>query len=360
MSEVLKTFNVALDMKNPTAQRYEWEVVEGDNGNVLKITVTDDSVPVDLTDCLVLCVFGLPNGMTVEQDTEEGSVTIGGTDHNVITVRLATGSFSPGKSSSGLMKAEVQIYSGLDKDTLITSAQYTFKCRRAIINYDTVPADNNYPILVELIQEVQSFMRTAQSDWNEADNTKPEYIRNKPSALTPTAHASTHAIGGTDALPAASSSQAGLVKLIDSTSSTATDTAATAAAVKSAYDLAGSALQSTDKGAANGVASLDANSKVVAGQASAAYVTLSGSKTMATADAGITYLVAASCTIDFGTVEDGAEFELWNTGTYTVNISGSLFVENYGAYAAATLDSQGACCIKKMSNTYYVSGDVSV
>ena len=55
-----KTFRVSLDMKQPTAQRNEWEVVEGDNGNVIEITLTDDGTPVDLSSCKVLAVFGLP------------------------------------------------------------------------------------------------------------------------------------------------------------------------------------------------------------------------------------------------------------------------------------------------------------
>jgi hypothetical protein len=221
-----KTFRVSLDMKAPTAQRNEWEVVEGDNGNIIEITLTDDGEPVDLTGCKVMAVFGLPTGVTVEQDTDEGSVTIGGTDNNVITIALATGSFSPGKSSSGLMKCEIQVYSGAQQDVLITSAQFTFRCRRAIINDQTIEATNEYPILVELIKQVQGIIAGAQSDWDEADSTKPEYIRNKPTipaapkqsdwneadsgdlgyiknkptSMTPTAHASTHAAGGTDVI----------------------------------------------------------------------------------------------------------------------------------------------------------------
>ena len=188
MSAIGKTFNVALDMKQPTAQRNEWEVVEGDNGNVIEITLTDDGTPVDLSGCKVLAVFGLPTGQTVEQDTDEGSVTIGGTDNNVITIALKTGSFSPGKAASGLMKCEIQVYSGDDLDTLVTSAQFTFRCRRAIINDETIAATDDYPILVELIEEVQHLVQGVQSDWDEADPTDPAYINNKPTSMTPTAH----------------------------------------------------------------------------------------------------------------------------------------------------------------------------
>ncbi len=204
MSVIDKTFRVSLDMKAPTAQRNEWEVVEGDNGNIIEITLMDDGVPVDLTGCKVLAVFGLPTGQTVEQDTDEGSVTIGGTDNNVITIALKTGSFSPGKSSSGLMKCEVQVYSGNDLDTLVTSAQFTFRCRRAIINDDTIAATDDYPILVELIEEVQGLIVGSQSDWDEDDPTEVAYIKNKPTEMDPTAHAASHAAGGSDEITPAS------------------------------------------------------------------------------------------------------------------------------------------------------------
>ena len=224
-------------MKQPTAQRNEWEVVEGDNGNVIEITLTDDGSPVDLTSCKVLAVFGLPTGQTVEQDTDEGSVTIGGTDNNVITIALKTGSFSPGKAASGLMKCEIQVYSGDDLDTLVTSAQFTFRCRRAIINDETIAATDDYPILVELIEEVQHLIAGVQSDWDEADPTAPEYINNKPTSMTPTAHHATHEAGGSDeiSLPTASTSAAGIVQLDDSYVSISQTQAATANAVRKAY-----------------------------------------------------------------------------------------------------------------------------
>lgn len=218
-----KTFAVSLDMKAPTAQRNEWEVVEGDNGNIIEITLTDDGSPVDLTGCKVLAVFGLPTGQTVEQDTDEGSVTIGGDDNNIITIALRTGSFSPGRSSSGLMKCEIQVYSGELQDVLVTSAQFTFRCRRAIINPETVEATDDYPILVELIQQVQQLIAREQSDWNEEDPDDQRYIRNKPGNAT------------ADTL--------GLVKLSSDVDSESETKAATPAAVKTAYDLAAEALE---------------------------------------------------------------------------------------------------------------------
>jgi hypothetical protein len=53
MAAVQKRFYVALDIKRPTANR-DFEVVEGDNGNVLEIELTDDGAAVDLSGCRVL------------------------------------------------------------------------------------------------------------------------------------------------------------------------------------------------------------------------------------------------------------------------------------------------------------------
>lgn len=70
--------------------------------------------------------------------------------------------------------------------------------------------------------------------------TTPFLVRATDSRLsdsrTPTAHVSTHAVGGSDPLPAATTSAVGLVQLTDSTSSTSTSTAATANSVKVGID----------------------------------------------------------------------------------------------------------------------------
>lgn len=58
----------------------------------------------------------------------------------------------------------------------------------------------------------------------------------------------------------------GVTKLSSSTSSTSTSIAATPSAVKAAYDLANAAIPQTQKAAANGVASLDADGKIPAEQ----------------------------------------------------------------------------------------------
>ena len=67
-------------------------------------------------------------------------------------------------------------------------------------------------------------------------------------------------------LPSASTSSVGVAQLNSATNSTSTTQAATPSAVKSAYDLAAAKISSTEKGVANGVATLGSDGKVPATQ----------------------------------------------------------------------------------------------
>lgn len=50
-----------------------------------------------------------------------------------------------------------------------------------------------------------------QSDWNQTDDTSDDFIKNKPTSMTPSAHASTHASDGADAITIAESQVTNLV-----------------------------------------------------------------------------------------------------------------------------------------------------
>ena len=159
MAEIIKTFPINLDMKRVTAQSTPISpLVVGDNGNIFEITLTDGGVPVDLTGCKVFAVFSRPDGQTVEQDTDGNGVTIGGEDNNVLTIDVRTGSYSDGKND-----CELQIYSGADFKTLVTSAQFNFDGRRGIVNDETVAAEERYPILVSLISQAEEASSVATS-----------------------------------------------------------------------------------------------------------------------------------------------------------------------------------------------------
>lgn len=157
-NEVKKNFRVALDIAKSISNR-EFSVVEGDTGNILTITLTDNGTPVDLTDCRVLVLFSKSNGETMSQDSGEadGGITIGGEDNNEISVRLFPSSVAP-----GMVESEIQVYSGEELTTLITTAQFNFKCRRGILNEDTIAATEEYPIIISLISRVQE-IETAEA-----------------------------------------------------------------------------------------------------------------------------------------------------------------------------------------------------
>lgn len=159
MAEIIKTFPINLDLKRVTAQSTPISpLVVGDNGNIFEITLTDGGVPVNLTGCKVFAVFSRPDGQTVEQDTDGNGVTIGGENNNVLTIDVRTGSYSDGKND-----CELQIYSGADYKTLVTSAQFNFDGRRGIVNDETVAAEERYPILVSLISQAEEASSVATS-----------------------------------------------------------------------------------------------------------------------------------------------------------------------------------------------------
>ncbi len=140
-----KRFNVKLDIKRSASNR-EFEVVEGDTGNVIDIVLTDDGSPVDMAGYRVMAVFSKSDGTSC-QDSENNTVLIEG---NTATIPLFPSSFSP-----GMVECELQIYSGTNGDTLVTSAKFNFKCRRGILNQDTIQSTGELPILMRLVDEVE-------------------------------------------------------------------------------------------------------------------------------------------------------------------------------------------------------------
>lgn len=147
---VKKCFPIALDISRPISNR-AFTLVEGDTGNELIISLTDDGEPVDLTSCRVMALFSKSDGTTVSQDsgTEGNGVAIGGTANNEITIELCVSSFTP-----GMVECEIQVYSGAALSVLVTSAKFNFKCRRSILNPDTILAVPEYPLLTSLLRDV--------------------------------------------------------------------------------------------------------------------------------------------------------------------------------------------------------------
>lgn len=101
---VKKTFDIALDIAASSSNR-AFTVVEGDTGNVLRIALTDDGEPVDLTGCRVIAVFSKSNG-TAAQDSgqEDGGVQLQGALNNQVCIDLFPPSFAPGMVECELLR----------------------------------------------------------------------------------------------------------------------------------------------------------------------------------------------------------------------------------------------------------------
>lgn len=199
MPPVTKVFNITLDVSVPLTNE-EFRVKQGDTGNVFVISLVDGGVPIDLSNCRVNAMFTKGEHLAMQDNwTDDGGVTIGGEDHNVVTIELFNGSFLP-----GLNTCELQVFSGDALDVLVTTASFNFRCALSLFNEQTIMAMREYSLLTSLIASVQAVVSGAQSDWNEQNATSQQYIKNKPAIMPPTSHASSHASSGVDAITPAS------------------------------------------------------------------------------------------------------------------------------------------------------------
>ncbi len=99
--------------------------------------------------------------------------------------------------------------------------------------------------------------------------------------------------------------------------------------------------------------------KLHASEASAAYLTISADTALNDTHAGKTLLVSANATLTVGTLSSGAEIEVWNTGTYTVKISGTLFKAGTGNASSCNVEKYSAAILKYMNSRLYVAGGIS-
>lgn len=155
---VRKYFNVALDIAASMANR-AFTVVEGDTGNLLRISLTDGGEPVDLTGCRVIAVFSKSNG-TAAQDSAlaEGGVLLRGALNNEVHIQLYPASVAP-----GMVECELQIYSDASLATLVTTAKFNFTCRPAMLSEEALNAGPELPMLHALMEQVRSLGQEAQS-----------------------------------------------------------------------------------------------------------------------------------------------------------------------------------------------------
>ena len=141
----------------------------------------------------------------------------------------------------------------------------------------------------------------------------------------------------------------GLVKLSSAVNSESETEAATPKAVKLAYDgaeaawnLANAAIPGNQKGAADGVATLDAYGKITPAQATARMVTINSNTTLTAAHNGCRILAVGTVTVTIpSTLAAGMEVEVYNYGTGVVTIQAASGVSLNGTAAdSRTLDNK--------------------
>ena len=237
-----KDYSVVLDMMRTLPFR-PFEVVEGDTGNVLHVTLLNNGDAMDLSGCKICVVLASSSGFSMQDETSG------------VTKSAETGAFDilllPTAYGAGNVSADVQIYSGENNATLITSTRFDFRCRKSLVSGEIIRANAAYPPLVEAARAANEAASAAlaaaerigndigemnvQADWSETDILADAFIRNKPSIpstpgavgaaaalhasqhgpngsdpVTPIAHASRHASGGADALSPANIGAASL------------------------------------------------------------------------------------------------------------------------------------------------------
>ena len=147
-----KTFSLEIDMVRTIGQP-PFEVVWGDTGNLLHILLTNDGVPIDLTGAYVCVVFRSSIGTALQDETN--GLTLSETAGE-LTLRLLPESYGAGDVS-----ADIQVYTGEDRETLITSRRFTFRCRNALLNDKTMQANGTYPPLISATHAATEAARIA-------------------------------------------------------------------------------------------------------------------------------------------------------------------------------------------------------
>ena len=226
-----KDYSITLDMMRTLPFR-PFEVVEGDTGNTLHVTLLNNGETMDLVGCSIQIAFASSSGFAMQDETSGIVKTESPGTFDVTLLPTAYG--------AGNVSADVQIYSGESSETLITSTRFDFRCRKSLISGDIIRANTAYPPLVEAARVATDAAAAAlaaaeridtdigelnvQADWNETDDTQDAFIKNKPvvpvvegnvgaplthadrhgpggsDPVTPIVHASRHASGGADAL----------------------------------------------------------------------------------------------------------------------------------------------------------------
>lgn len=200
-----RDIEICLDMTN-THTFHPFEVVDGDTGNVLHITLQNCGTPMLLNECAICIAYTSSMGFAIQDETS--GITLG-TEAGTFSVLLNPQNYGPGNVS-----ADVQVYSGPNRKVLITSKRFDFRCRSSLVSEEIIRANQAYPPLMAAMQEAVEATAAAraaaeqialdkgelnvQADWTETDDVSDAYILHKPQVFAPAVHAASHAADGDD------------------------------------------------------------------------------------------------------------------------------------------------------------------
>lgn len=161
---VNKTFELIIDTKRPMSNR-EFEVVEGDTGNVIVVDLFDNGEAVDLSECShVIAVFANSKAVVYQSsnDSEGGVEVCADGITNRIKISLHKESFTV-----GITECELQVFSS--SSVMITTARFNFNSRSAIYGDSAVSSSAQYPLLVELLNRTDTAVRDCEIAKQKAD-----------------------------------------------------------------------------------------------------------------------------------------------------------------------------------------------
>ena len=397
---VTKIFEIAVDLKRPPSNR-EFELVEGDTGNVFHITLTDGGEAVDLTGCRVVAVFAKTGGTTMQDSGVEGNgITVVG---NNITVELRKESYGVGTT-----ECELQVYSGELQDTLVTTARFNFSARKAFFNDDTAQSTNEYPILVQLITdaneaaqkatEAAGLVQSAAGDATQAVADAQTAVAAATALNEQVSSAETARESAEAARDSAESERVAAEAQRNANESARVAAETARASAESERDSAESAREAAEAGRvaaelerANSVryieqsltdsqksqartnisaAAIDANGKVVADQTNSTIQDISESTTLSSNHSGKMLKVNSSgLTITVpndSNIPVGAEMEIYlhvSSGTCTIQSVSGIYLAFDGTSAQSrslTLNAYGVCALKKVTtSTWKAVGELT-
>lgn len=129
MSEIEKIYNITLDIKKEIEQQYI-EFTQGDTLNKVIITITNDDQTVDLSSYTYKIILQRPDGVLVQNNpTVENNKLV----YDVGTTELQV---------NGLVKACVEIFSGLERITVKT---FTLVSVATLDNGTKIDSTTQYP-----------------------------------------------------------------------------------------------------------------------------------------------------------------------------------------------------------------------